>query len=776
MSAMRSPMRGPSASLNRLFARTPTARSRPSPAARKTRILAVLMGPALVALAGCAGGGVSADPTNPTFSIAPGTASIDTNCTGCNGTNTLGTPAEQFTATMAGGGAATVTWSLSGGDANSGPGTITAAGQYTPPSYLTADRVQVVVTATVNKTVTATAVLTLTPGFLQPLSPENAAVPAGAQVTITGTLAEAGGFAGISFALANSATGSTGGQGSLGDINCQQSIQAFTTCTVVYTAPATITSTNPTWVVATVGHSASLASSQLLLNSTGIASNPASHEAAQTTPVLLGSSGGNNNDYDLTGNQVEDCCGGTLGSLIEDSSGRQYLLSNNHVLARSDHASVGDAIIQPGLIDNSCTPNGDGPGTTPVASLTSWLPLSAAATNADAAIAQVGSNTVSANGSILELGAHQADGSLAAAPPGVSSTGGKGEAGALALTIAKSGRTTGLTCGAISAVNVDVTVDYYDDCAETKPYLTKTFTNQIGLTGNAFSDAGDSGALVVDVTNAEPVGLYFTGGIDATGTSQAMASPASDVLSELAAQTGNGVTYSFVGGADHAVSCLNYGAGTVVQAQTHPLTGTEAARGKRALAQARLLVDPKSGILGVAAGSSSDHPAEAAVLVYIDEAMSANAPATIGGVRTVVIQTNARALAQGTVPKTAPEAGPATLAQSAINAGLIAKQQIARRLMKDHPAFFGVGVGQSLDNPHEAALIIYVDRKAVPATMPAIINGVRTRYILMDRMHVTRSYATPIHPRVHCMARPAEGSKSSPRLDNLFGPRSLRLE
>ncbi len=399
-------------------------------------------------------------------------------------------------------------------------------------------------------------------------------------MTITGTLAEAGGFDEISFALANSATGSTGGQGSLGDINCQQSIQAFTTCTVVYTAPATINSTSPTWVVGTVGHSASFASSQLLLNNNGIASNPASHEAAQTTPVLLGSSGGNNNDYDLTGNQVADCCGGTLGSLIEDSSGRQYLLSNNHVLARSDHANVGDAIIQPGLIDNSCTPNGDGPGTTPIASLTSWLPLSAAATNADAAIAQVGSNTVSANGSILELGARQADGSLAAAPPGVSSTGGKGEAGALALTIAKSGRTTGLTCGAISAVSVDVTVDYYDDCAETKPYLTKTFTNQIGLTGNAFSDAGDSGALVVDVTNAEPVGLYFTGGIDATGTSQAVASPASDVLSELAAQTGNGVTYSFVGGADHAVSCLNYGAETVAQAQhLARLAVPEAARG-----------------------------------------------------------------------------------------------------------------------------------------------------------------------------------------------------
>jgi hypothetical protein len=363
----------------------------------------------------------------------------------------------------------------------------------------------------------------------------------------------------------------------------------------------------------------------------------------------------------------------------------------------------------------------------------------------------------------------------------VSSTGGKGEAGALALTIAKSGRTTGLTCGAISAVSVDVTVDYYDDCAETRPYLTKTFTNQIGLTGNAFSDAGDSGSLVVDVTNAEPVGLYFTGGLDATGTSQAVASPAGDVLSELAAQTGNGTTYSFVGGADHAVSCLNYGVGTaatavVAQAQAHPLASAEAARGNRAFAQARLLVDPKSGILGVAAGSSSDHPGEAAVLVYVDEAMSANAPATIGGVRTVVIPSNARAVAQGTAPRTPFDGGAVSLSQSALGSGLIAKQQVARRLMKDKPAFFGIGVGQSLDNPREAAIVIYVDRKAIPARMPETVGGVRTRYILMDRMHVTRSYATPIHPRVHCMARHTDGMPSSFNLQGLLRPQSLKLE
>jgi hypothetical protein len=41
-----------------------------------------------------------------------------------------------------------VTWKVSGGDANSGAGTITASGQYTPPSYLTADSVPVTVTAT----------------------------------------------------------------------------------------------------------------------------------------------------------------------------------------------------------------------------------------------------------------------------------------------------------------------------------------------------------------------------------------------------------------------------------------------------------------------------------------------------------------------------------------------------------------------------------------------------------------------------------------------------
>ena len=56
-------------------------------------------------------------------------------------------------------------------------------------------------------------------------------------------------------------------------------------------------------------------------------------------------------------------------------------------------------------------------------------------------------------------------------------------------------------------------VSYYKNCEETEPYLTKTYTNQISIEGNQFSDAGDSGSLVVDSADAEPVGLFFAGGV-----------------------------------------------------------------------------------------------------------------------------------------------------------------------------------------------------------------------------------------------------------------------
>jgi hypothetical protein len=387
--------------------------------------------------------------------------------------------------------------------------------------------------------------------------------------------------------------------------------------------------------------------------------------------------------------------------------------------------------------------------------LTAWLPLSSNATNVDAAIAQVDSGAVKTSGDILELGTLQAGGTLAAAPPGISSTGGRGESGSLNLVVAKSGRTTGLTCASISALNLNVKVEYYKDCGETTPYLTKTYTNQIAIEGSEFSDAGDSGSLVVDAGNAEPVGLFFAGGVTNTGVSEGVANPAPTVLAELGSQ--EGTTYTFVGTADHPVSCLNYGAATVTVAQSTTLSGSQLELAQQALGQARMLVNPTMGILGVAAGKSNDRAGEAAVIFYVDESMNVSVPQTVSGVRTQVIPTTAPAVVAGTAPQSAIRPGVlAPLRPSVFNQAVVAKDQVAQSLMQQNPAYFGVGVGQSLDNPEEASLVIYVDRRQVPATLPPITNGLRARYVIMDRLHVTRSYLQgPVRSMGHCMAHPA---------------------
>ena len=729
--------------------------------------------PTAAILAGCGARPVTArTTTNAALSIAPGSGVIDTNCTGCNGMSAHGSPVHRYSAVFPGGDSAAVTWSVSGGDPAAGPGSISATGQYRPPNYLSRDRVDIVVTAALKSdpNVRAESVLTLTPGFLQPLTPENVALGPSGSVTITGYLAEAGGANEIHFALSNTPTGESGGEGSLGPVNCQRTHRAFTLCSVTYTAPGTVASTGVTYVVASAPGSSARTESAILLNAPGVGSNPATHQNALAFPMLLGSSGGNNNDFDEKGNTIVDCCSGTLGSLLKDDSGREYLLSNNHVLARSDHASVGDTIVQPGLIDNNCTPNGDGPGTVPVGALTAWLPLRSPQTNADAAIAQVASHTVDTSGSIMELGSRLPDGSLASAPPGVSSTNGKGENATLQLRVAKSGRTTGLTCGKVTALDLDVAVDYYRDCAETKPYLTKTFSGQFAVSGDRFSDAGDSGALMVDSANAEPLGLFFAGGVDGSGVSHAIASPASDVLNELSGQIAGETGLSFVGTTDHEVSCLNYGDSTSAAAQARNLGDAEIARQQQALAVARGLVNPSAGILGIAPGKSTDQPGSGAIVVYIDQAISPIIPEMIGGLRTVVVPASARSVALGSAPLTATSVGASPLPATAIARAIAAKRKMARSLMQQDSAFFGIGVGQSLDDPRQAALVVYVDRNRTPGALPATIGGLRTRYVIMNRLHVTRSYAEAFPAAHHCV--PHEPGAATPVL---WSPHGIKL-
>jgi len=109
-----------------------------------------------------------------------------------------------------------------------------------------------------------------------------------------------------------------------------------------------------------------------------------------------------------------------------------------------------------------------------------------------------------------------------------------------------------------------------------------------------------------------------------------------------------------------------------------------------------------------------------------------------------------------------------------LNQAVAVKQQMAKSLIEENPAFFGVGVGQSYDDPSEAALVIYVDRTEVPATLPATIGGLRTRYIVMSRLHVTRAYLSPIPMRSRCMSRLApKAGKFDPL--GVSGLESLKL-
>jgi hypothetical protein len=230
-----------------------------------------------------------------------------------------------------------------------------------------------------------------------------------------------------------------------------------------------------------------------------------------------------------------------------------------------------------------------------------------------------------------------------------------------------------------------------------------------------------------------------------------------------------------VGAADHAVSCLSYGDNTIPSAQGRTLSDTETARVQQALGQARMLVSSAAGILGVATGKSSDRAGEAAVILYTDENRTVNVPSTVDGVRTIAIPTTAHAVAYGSAPLSPFESSVPPLTASALAQAVAIKNQAAANLMRQNPAFFGVGVGQSLDNPREAALVIYVDRSRLPAQLPASVNGLRARYVVMDRLHVTRSYAAAAPTGLHCRAHKPAGQAARLDLLNAAPPWSMKL-
>ena len=637
----------------------------------------------------------------------------------------------QWSATTPDGLPTEVRWSVTGGDPHSGAGAITPEGVYTAPAWLTQDVAIVTLHARLpgSEADAATATLRITPGFLRPVTPENLALAPGATATFSASIAEVGGSASLRFSLPAADTGS------LSTPTCTRSSltsdsPAYTVCSVAYTAPAApVTAALAVSLQAQVADASAqpatpaVSTAALLLDPAAITSNPITHQQPLALPVQLGSSAGSNADYDAARGQLTDCCGGTLGALVQDAAGNQYVLGNNHIFARSDQAIPGETIIQPGLIDNGCTPYGEGAGSgeaaTPVASLVAYPLLESQATRTDAALARVSSGMVDPTGAILELGPRQPDNTLTAAPPGVASTAGRGEPASLGMTVAKSGRTTGLTCGSVTALDTEVLVDYYHDCAETEHAFRKRFTGQIVASGAGFADAGDSGSLVVDSSTAEPVGLFFAGGLDNQGVEQAIANPVADVLGDLTRTLGSGALH-FVGAADHPVACLSYPAPAPAQPM---LTAATRERAAHALELARQWASNlRSGALPALVASRDQLAADGSAAPAILLSDVSAPPRFFAAVPTQV-----------SGPSAAAEPDATALARAER-----VRDSHAAALFALSPAIFGLGVGASGDNPADPALILFVDRSQSAPVLPASVGGERLRVIRMDRPHVTR--------------------------------------
>jgi hypothetical protein len=694
-------------------------------------ILLVAIPALLLSIAGCGSAGSPAD--SKAFTVRAAASAIDTNAT------------DRFTVSFPPSRAQTgVKWSIAGGqnDPSIGQGAIDANGLYTPPPLLSRDVVQVEVKAAAqhDPALSATYLLTLTPGFTQPLRPQEANLAPGSTLRVTGEIAEINSGS-IHWSLAASPSGgpSLGSQyGHVNSAGCQFSSHGYTKCAAVYTAPASPPASGTSfYLVGSLDNSPrAVASVHLLLNGAGFSSSALQNQSAQDQSVEMGSSGGNANDYDSSrdshGNKyVNDCCGGTLGGLVTGSNGNLYILSNNHVLAESDQARPGDTIVEPALIDLNCNPQA---GRT-VGALRYVVPLQSRQTNVDAALAAA-TSAVDPSGGILQLGS-AINGRLGAAAP-AAGTGEVLDASRLeGLRVVKSGRTTGLTCSTVDAIDLTVQVDYYYDCAETQPYYTKTYRNQIGIPGAGFADSGDSGALVLDAGNAEPIGLLFSNGSSSGAGGFSVANPIQDVLGELGeGSVSGGQQFKIVGGARHPITCSNYDADERIPAS--PVDPTQLANAKaQADSAAATLMRPGNGILGTTAGSSLDRPGEAAVILYVDRSKpNFSVPKTFAGFPTRVVLTDAAGANAGILPPDRPEG--IHLPANVLRAAAAVQRQYAPQLMRD-PAFFGVGVTQSHDNPAEAALLVLVDTKKTPDAMPGLVGGLRVRYLKVGRLHVTRS-------------------------------------
>jgi hypothetical protein len=483
----------------------------------------------------------------------------------------------------------------------------------------------------------------------------------------------------------------------------------------VYTAPAV--APNPAMVTVTVVLQADATKSA---SATVTIEARTPNEAAQNLPISLGTTGGNANDSSTSGNTIT-CCGGTLGSLVQ-RNGLFYILSNNHVLARSDSATLGDNVIQPGLIDTNCNPN----SASVVAHLSQFTRLETPGTNVDAAIALISPGAVDTNGTILSLGSTATGNVPDPGPPHA----GMGVTANVGMSVAKSGRTTGLKCSTVGAIGVSTRVQYQTGCG-TGTMFTVTYQNQISVSGGTFGAQGDSGSLIVSQSSADPVALLY-GGSD----TDTVGNPVQDVLTAMADSMGNKPVFVGSASTHQVIACTLPGfsvATTTAQSglasQAQSLAPAVAARDLHAN---QLLANPYVRAVGV--GTSIDHPGEPAVLLVVDPSQPrAKLPAMLEGIRTRVVQGGTEAprgvLDEGQSAPLAPNGDVFSVSSLSMEQVTQAKAVHAAHVdewMKK-PEVQGFGITSSADAPGEAALMIFLIRGAAHDAIPPVIDGVRTR-------------------------------------------------
>ena len=460
-------------------------------------------------------------------------------------------------------------------------------------------------------------------------------------------------------------------------------------------------------------------------------------QAAQNGAVELGTSGSNIHASTQNGNTIT-CCGGTLGALVA-RNGTNYILSNNHVMANSDAGSIGDGITQPGLIDTgTCTST----GATTVANLSQFFTLENNPPNpVDAAIAQIVAGKVDTSGNILLLGASaDANGVPVAGAPAA----GSGVAASVGMAVAKSGRTTGLTCSTVDAIGVTVTnVQYFKTCGGSVSFTT-SFTNQVSVAGGDFSNEGDSGSLIVTQNTADPVALLFAG-----SDTNTVGNPIGDVLNAFA--TNNGVATVVGGGQHQVIGCSLPGPSSAQKTLSSAIVSKEAmqiAVAARDSHAQELLALP--GVNGIGVGASLDHAGEPAVLLFIAPGTQRSAlPQLVDGVRTRIVETaneSAKGILNEEDAKTlAPPQ--ATFAVSSLSAAEIARAKAVHKAHVDEwmkqPGVQGFGITSSADSPGEAALMIFLIRGVAHNPIPPVIDGVRTRVRESSRFSTGRGGSRP---------------------------------